>query len=736
MVADTKTPPETCAICHKDAGEKHQASYDELYQDGVIKVTDVAYAFTSAPDTTTITFKMTKNGQPFDPKQADNISIYFVPYADGKFQFDPPAERLALKGNLTWDGAGNVTSTLVEKEAGAEDFVDYTDISGVNGLIVIYGRDETVRRIPGTRVDQNRFPFAAVLETGAGVDYVSPANNDGCELCHTQPYLKHSYIYGQVDNDSATDFYTCKACHLDNGTGEHFEWQLLVEDPPLAAQFLAGEVELTEEQHQQFAYNPSVMNDVHMSHAMEFPYPQSMANCVTCHAGKLDAVLTDATFNITTCRSCHPMTGAKAEAAEGEDPAYDTTGLALKTLLTGPHANMDLATTDCSTCHGEGKMAPAWSVAHTGYDTTIYTADGIRYSDAISVTIESAMLDGDTLSVKFSAAESPDIEGVDAADIVPSVLVGLYGWNTKDFVVGAHERLFDDNGDGTIDSKDMRTLEFEVGAEHPRMKTVSAEGGQWEITADLSPWKDLIANGTVKRVEVGVLPALVVDEQELAIDATTRTFDLAANAFDDKYFKPIADIEKCQNCHAALATNFHSPDYGGSVTACRMCHVTKSGGSHLEMQSRSLDSYAHAIHSGQAFDISDIDFGDPVQAMHYEHHIAFPYPTHANTNCESCHFPGTYEVPDQGKSLPGLLSASDDNETLDRDIESVPSYVTGPATRACGGCHRAELIKEDSAGGFAMLKEHMDMGGYFVEAGEAPLETLQSVFDEVMPLFK
>src|SRR5690606_2008951 len=121
-----------------------------------IRVTDVAYAFTAAPDTTTITFKMTKNGEPFDPKQADNISIYFVPYADGKFQFDPPAERVSLKGTLDSDGAGNVTSTLVEKEAGAEDFVDYTDISGVNGLIVIYGRDETVQRLPGTRVDQNR----------------------------------------------------------------------------------------------------------------------------------------------------------------------------------------------------------------------------------------------------------------------------------------------------------------------------------------------------------------------------------------------------------------------------------------------------------------------------------------------------------------------------------------------------------------------------------------------------
>jgi hypothetical protein len=198
----------------------------------------------------------------------------------------------------------------------------------------------------------------------------------------------------------------------------------------------------------------------------------------------------------------------------------------------------------------------------------------------ITLTIESATLDGDTLSVKFSAAKTPDVEGVDAADIVPTVLVGLYGWDTKDFIVGAHERLIDDNGDGAINGDDSRTLEFEVGAEHPRIKIVTAEGGSWEVTADLSPWKDLIADGTAKRVEVGVLPVLVVDEQELAIDAATKTFDLAANAFDD------------------------------------------------------------------------------------------------------------------------------------------------------------ELIKEIGAGGFAMLKEHMDMGGYFIEAGQKPAETLQSVFDEIMPLFK
>ena len=60
----TGTPPaaagdtlETCSICHKDAGAKHQASYDELYQDQVLTVSDVKYSFKANPDTTTVTFK-------------------------------------------------------------------------------------------------------------------------------------------------------------------------------------------------------------------------------------------------------------------------------------------------------------------------------------------------------------------------------------------------------------------------------------------------------------------------------------------------------------------------------------------------------------------------------------------------------------------------------------------------------------------------------------------------------
>lgn len=724
---------ETCAVCHKDTGAKHQASYEELYQDGVIKVSDLAYRFTPSPDTTIITFKMTKNGVPISGASVENLAIYFVKYDKGEFV---GGARLSLKGKLTYDPAtGVTTSTLVELKPDDKAFIDYTNLSNVSGLIVLYGRDQTVGTLPA-RINQAKYPFAAILNTGAKVDYVSSANDAGCVKCHTDPYLKHGYIYAQVNGDPATDFLTCKACHMDDGEGEHLEWKLLVEDPPTAAGYLAGKVELTEEQKKQYEYKTSVMNDVHQSHAMEFPYPQSMSNCVTCHEGKLDKVLADENFTIETCKSCHPVTGAKAPVVGDAAPVYDTTGRALKTILPELHASMDLETTDCLSCHAEGKTAPVFKAFHSGYDKTIYTADGVKYADAIKISIDKASFDGTKLDIQFSAAMDPAIPGVDLAAIKPSVLVGLYGWDTKDFIVGAHERLIDDNADGALDSKDSRNLEFEVGAEHPRMATVSAAGGKWEVTADLSAWADLLKDGTVKRVEIGVLPALDVEEKPLAISAVTRTFDLGKNDFDDKAFGPIAKVDGCNSCHTQLATTFHEPAYGGSITACRMCHITKSGGSHLEMQSRSLDSYIHAIHSGQAFDVSSYDFADPVQAMYYNLKTEFPYPTHGSSNCLSCHVKGTFNVPDQSKSLPGLLSASSKTTNWERNISGVPSYVTGPAVRACGACHRVEAINTDSKGEFLMITDHFKSGGYFVEAGDKPLDTLMTEIKRVMGIFK
>ena len=66
----------------------------------------------------------------------------------------------------------------------------------------------------------------------------------------------------------------------------------------------------------------------------------------------------------------------------------------------------------------------------------------------------------------------------------------------------------------------------------------------------------------------------------------------------------------------------------------------------------------------------------------------------------------------------------------------VPSYVTGPAARTCGSCHRADLINADKAGGLAVLNQHFRNGGYLAPAGDKPLDTWTSITNQVMSLFK
>jgi len=103
--------------------------------------------------------------------------------------------------------------------------------------------------------------------------------------------------------------------------------------------------------------------------------------------------------------------------------------------------------------------------------------------------------------------------------------------------------------------------------------------------------------------------------------------------------------------------------------------------------------------------------------------------------------------------LPGVLSASDDpatwyamvgglavEDTAGRNISgSVPEFVTGPASRACGACHRADLINPDLAGDLAAFNAHTEAGGTFVENEPVDGEDdviLYGVIDKIMSLFK
>jgi len=155
-------------------------------------------------------------------------------------------------------------------------------------------------------------------------------------------------------------------------------------------------------------------------------------------------------------------------------------------------------------------------------------------------------------------------------------------------------------------------------------------------------------------------------------------------------------------------------------------------------------------HSFQAFDIFNVDFTDPVEALHYEEHTRFSFPTLGRTNCLACHTEkGKFNVPDQSRSLPGVISASYFPiifpttgpilfETIgQRNIREVPSYIAGPAARACGGCHRVNWIKDDDAVGLAAFYSHVGTNGYLVETTRATeVADWFTVTDAIMETFK
>ncbi|ABC80185.1 collagen-like protein [Anaeromyxobacter dehalogenans] len=716
--------PESCAVCHATAGTQHQAIYDN-FADGLnpetTKLVISGITVASAPGATegtfnsVLTFDVTYNGAPytagigalkqkrFTATQYDAALGFVTATA---FSWGTPAAVDGVPGRYTSTASG----------------VAFAPESS-NAFVYLYLGDKLILPAEGHYNLMDNVASAGV-KYGTWT-YSSVANVSGCEKCHPAPYAKHGYRQATVAG--LEDMVACKACHTDQREGTDFVFQILGDDPAAAAALTVdaeGETIYSAEQQTKYAYVATIVNDTHMSHAMEFPYPQTMANCVMCHEGKLDRILTQQYFTLKTCKSCHPVVGTEANAP------------ALSAIV--PH-NIDYYTYtgDCSECHRDvNGIAPKFSQIHLGYDPKIYASAGVKHSASFTTAIDGVTFTAATnvLTVDFSVA------GAAANALVkPTVVVSLYGYDTKDFIVSGH---------GSTGG--LRNLEWTEAATNnsPRLAVAplaTAGNTAWTATADLSTWADLIASGVVKRVEVVVLPVVGLDQTaavsdtnpEIAVAGVSKTVDLAAGALvadDAAYGRDIVATSGCNNCHDALATSFHHPAYGAAgVVGCRACHVVGSGGSHLEMQSRSIDSYVHAIHSFQAFDIRNVDFADPVAAMEYEHHVGSTYPNFTILNCRSCHEAGKFEVPDQQLSMPSLLSASATITGKDRAIGTVPMYVTGPGSRACGSCHRAQMINADAAGDLASFNAHTATFGTMVETSSATSST--DFLDAVTKLF-
>jgi OmcA/MtrC family decaheme c-type cytochrome len=739
---------ESCALCHTDTGNgspvaktgpMHMADYKK-YTDAS-KFTLTIDGVSTVAGTSTMTFTAMKSGVPLTAADLAGIAqhtFYAVPYDNATRTFDTSFSY----------NAGTTASNYVPTGVPGQFKVTKTGApfapESTNSQVYAYIADGKLDTEGMTLYDD---VANAAKPYGNTTSYQSAANVSACETCHGKPYMKHGYRMAQVAGVS--DFTTCKSCHYDSRDGHDLTWQIRKDNPERAVEIENGSP-LTPEETAKYAYKAKIMNDVHMSHNMDFPYPQSMQSCTNCHAGHMgDTAVTDifadSKFVASTCVSCHSVDGLK-----GKMTKKTSTGAAI-TIHNSFIAKMDdpaqRDTVSCATCHGKAAgIGPTFASIHkNGYDPKIYATDGTRYSDTFVVTIDSTTYDATThmLDIKFHATGT--VGSITATKIKPTVMVGLYGYDSKDFLVGPHLNAADGK----------RNLEHVWGDGNPRFTDVSAANGAWEVKADLSLWKDKITAGEVRRAEIAVMPELRdASNTILGLNAPSKTFNIAANGFED-YFPNLVNVMKtpnpntngsidgCNSCHDQLATTFHSGIRGGNIKVCRMCHEVSSAGSHLELQSRSIDSYIHGIHSFQLFDPGDIDLDDPVAAAEAKAHIARHFPRFTIKDCEACHVSNTgiysagrhaYDVPDQHKSMPGVLSGSDVVEG--REVGDISPSVTGPTVRACGACHRAQALAADDSGRLATQRSHWQSFGTYIETTSDLLRQLwEAVVAKIMPLF-
>jgi len=749
---------ESCGTCHGETGDLHQAEYDK-YGDASnldLEILSVISTFDEGTSTydAAMMIHVERNGLPvtgmtswisrgrvvWGPSGMSQMSFYTVHYENtGRVSFDNKSFSMDADAD---QGLGNYLLT-----ATGSTFDPEPSNGQAYGYLVADPLDTEGMTLYDNVVN-------AAVPYGNVDTYQSLANSSGCENCHGRPYMKHGYREANVLG--LPDFAACKSCHYDDRSGHHEDWQYMVDDPLN----WANDVAIPDDGR--YEYNATVLNDTHMSHAMEFPYPQSMSNCVTCHEDNLALITADTYFDLQFCKSCHVIEGVDAWPelddgtpeelyAQPHRPPPMTYLWANSTVPTLHSVDMT-----CTLCHGTDGFS-SFSDMHSGYDDHIYDSSGNQYAYIDTVVISSVTMNGDLMTIEFSSG-SPDL--------VPEVLVSFYGGDTKNFIVGSHERDANaaacpgSHGDGC----QMEYVPESAGGDPNPLFTEEAGSGypNWVVTLDLAafqavktdPIPTMIADGRIKMAEISITPELVVDGVDVVLRAATETFDLSTTTIVDEYFQgdnATVDVDKCNNCHVLLASTFHdaSGRGGDEIVVCKNCHTTTFPGSHIELASRGIDSYVHAIHTFQPFDEDDVynynkfgadndpDFDngtvDPVFVARNEQHKKHIFPNFTALSCEGCHMDGTYNAADQSKSMFGVQQST--WAIADRNIGTIPESVTGPSSRACGGCHRADMVIRDAAGELASFDAHTDAFGTF-EANDDEDEILYGIIGKIMSMFE
>lgn len=381
-------------------------------------------------------------------------------------------------------------------------------------------------------------------------------------------------------------------------------------------------------------------------------FPTSMTRCDTCHAGQ-DAELYQTSTQEEACIACH----------DNVDPR---TGV--------DHPNT--GNTDCSFCHASGSILPIDTVHLIG------RLDPAGPEVAFELDSISNTAPGATPTLRFTV----QVDGA-PRDILSnplSVLRATFAGPNSDFAGYWQATIQGGGASGTLTAVDAAQGQFDY--------TVPASAA---IPADASGSYTVALEGYIQPAD---LPRFAAFSPLLAFAVT------GDNVMERM---EIVSNDACNACHVDLAAH---GDQRKNPTYCATCHnpneagdgrFARLEGSTVEIPTVDFKVMIHKIHMGEALTQqpyilggfpppsesnptgNPIDFGE----------VRYPAP---RSNCQMCHFEGTYSLPTLQASLPVLIEtrtctedpSADDNEYCNDPFWTVSSTELLPAvTAACTGCH-------------------------------------------------
>jgi len=183
-----------------------------------------------------------------------------------------------------------------------------------------------------------------------------------------------------------------------------------------------------------------------------------------------------------------------------------------------------------------------------------------------------------------------------------------------------------------IDQQDSRNWKPRQVKSHRALRAVSAKEASGNslrsvgvVDLIVTAWHGDEGGDRRHRPDPGGMPTAACPRTGADCSAS-RPLTLEPMQFVDDYYSPIVTAEGCETCHDALATNYHTPDRRPGTSSCgRLCHITKSGGSHLRCsRGRSIPMPTRSTRARHSMSAAIDFYPIRLQALHYNEHIECP----------------------------------------------------------------------------------------------------------------